>query len=175
MVIGPTPPGTGVMADAFSLTFSKSTSPQSLPFSSRSMPTSMTTAPSFTISAVINFGLPMAATKISARLHSSKRSFVLLWQTVTVASALRRSSAMGRPTILLLPTTTARLPATGILLRESISMTPSGVQATVPASLRASLPMFSAKNPSTSLEGGMRDKSRFSSSPRGSGSWMRMP
>ena len=77
---------------------------------------------------------------------------------------------MGRPTILLLPTTTARLPATGILLRESISMTPSGVQATVPSSLRASLPMFSAKNPSTSLAGGMRDKSRFSSSPRGSGS-----
>src|SRR6185437_13174786 len=42
IVIGPTPPGTGVIAEAFSLADSKSTSPQSLPFSSRFMPTSMT-------------------------------------------------------------------------------------------------------------------------------------
>lgn len=44
-VIGPTPPGTGVIADAFAATSSKATSPQSLPFSSRLIPTSITTAP----------------------------------------------------------------------------------------------------------------------------------
>ena len=32
MVMGPTPPGTGVMAQAFGSTAAKSTSPQSLPF-----------------------------------------------------------------------------------------------------------------------------------------------
>ena len=53
--------GTGVMAEALSLTASKSTSPQSLPFS-RFIPTSITTAPAFTISAVTNRGLPTAAT-----------------------------------------------------------------------------------------------------------------
>ena len=45
-VIGPTPPGTGVMNDASFLTSSKSTSPQSFP-SKRLMPTSITTAPFF--------------------------------------------------------------------------------------------------------------------------------
>ncbi len=47
-VMGPTPPGTGVMYDALSTTASKSTSPTILPFSSRLMPISMTTAPCFT-------------------------------------------------------------------------------------------------------------------------------
>ncbi len=47
-VMGPTPPGTGVMYDALSTTASKSTSPTIFPFSSRLMPTSMTTAPCFT-------------------------------------------------------------------------------------------------------------------------------
>ena len=46
IVMGPTPPGTGVIAEHFGSTEAKSTSPQSLPFSSRFMPTSMTTAPS---------------------------------------------------------------------------------------------------------------------------------
>src|SRR2546427_3739395 len=41
IVMGPTPPGTGVMKPATSLTPSKSTSPQSLPSSLRFMPTSM--------------------------------------------------------------------------------------------------------------------------------------
>lgn len=48
MVMGPTPPGTGVIALVCGATFSKSTSPQSLLFSSLWMPTSITTAPSFT-------------------------------------------------------------------------------------------------------------------------------
>ena len=49
MVIGPTPPGTGVMYEAFSRTPSKSTSPTSRPSGSRLMPTSITTAPVRTI------------------------------------------------------------------------------------------------------------------------------
>ena len=48
IVIGPTPPGTGVIADAFSLTDAKSTSPVSLPSARLFIPTSMTTAPSLT-------------------------------------------------------------------------------------------------------------------------------
>ncbi len=78
MVIGPTPPGTGVMAEAMGATEAKSTSPQSLPFSSRFMPTSITTAPSLTISAVTNFALPTAATSISAYLVISARFLVRL-------------------------------------------------------------------------------------------------
>src|SRR5690349_12298125 len=60
MVIGPTPPGTGVMKEVFGATSLKSTSPfNTYPFlncgpSIRVVPTSMTTAPSFTISAVTN-------------------------------------------------------------------------------------------------------------------------
>ena len=46
IVIGPTPPGTGVMYEAFLLTDSKSTSPTNLPSSVLFIPTSITTAPS---------------------------------------------------------------------------------------------------------------------------------
>ena len=45
IVIGPTPPGTGVIQPATSFAASKSTSPQSLPSGRRLMPTSMTIAP----------------------------------------------------------------------------------------------------------------------------------
>ena len=51
MVIGPTPPGTGVIAPATSIASSKATSPSSLRVpsgcSTRSWPTSMTVAPGF--------------------------------------------------------------------------------------------------------------------------------
>ena len=87
--------------EAFCAQGSKSTSPHSLP-STRFMPTSTTTAPSFTISAVTNFGFPTAEIKISASRQISLSPRVLLWQTVTVASALRRRSAIGFPTVLLL-------------------------------------------------------------------------
>ena len=72
MVIGPTPPGTGVMKEHFGATFSKSTSPERrkpllrVASGTRVVPTSMMTAPSFTISAVTNPGLPMAAMMISS-------------------------------------------------------------------------------------------------------------
>ena len=45
MVIGPTPPGTGVMSAARSRAAANSTSPTSLPSAMRLVPTSMTTAP----------------------------------------------------------------------------------------------------------------------------------
>ena len=48
IVIGPTPPGTGVIALVCGATLSKSTSPQSLFSAFLWIPTSMTTAPSFT-------------------------------------------------------------------------------------------------------------------------------
>src|SRR6267378_2314094 len=60
---------------------------------------------------------PMAATRMSARRQTPGRSWVLEWQTVTVAFAFRRSIATGLPTMSLRPTTTASCPATGIALR----------------------------------------------------------
>src|SRR6185312_9218157 len=68
IVIGPTPPGTGVIAEASSATASWSTSPTSpLLFAASSglsllMPTSITTAPGLTYPAPIARGLPIAAT-----------------------------------------------------------------------------------------------------------------
>jgi hypothetical protein len=52
LVISPTPPGTGVIADAISFIESKSTSPFNLPFT-LFIPTSTTTAPFFIKSAFI--------------------------------------------------------------------------------------------------------------------------
>src|SRR6056300_679875 len=69
IVIGPTPPGTGVIAFTLSFTFSKSTSPTSflLPFSSiRLIPTSITTQSDLTQSCFTNFAIPTDATKMSA-------------------------------------------------------------------------------------------------------------
>ena len=66
IVIGPTPPGTGEIAEAISLTPSKSTSPARVPSSRRLMPTSMTTAPSLTQSALTRFAPPAAAIMTSA-------------------------------------------------------------------------------------------------------------
>src|SRR5438552_1920880 len=66
IVIGPTPPGTGVISDATWFTPSKSTSPtRRVPFFAeesgiRFIPTSTTIAPGFTISAVMSFALPAA-------------------------------------------------------------------------------------------------------------------
>jgi hypothetical protein len=73
--IGPTPPGTGVIALAISLTASKSTSPQRTS-STRLMPTSITTAPGFTKLASTIRGRPTAAIRTSARAHVPARSFV---------------------------------------------------------------------------------------------------
>jgi hypothetical protein len=76
IVIGPTPPGTGVMARALRLADSKSTSPTSFPVSSRLIPTSMITAPSFTMSPVTTPALPAATQRTSARRVCAARSRV---------------------------------------------------------------------------------------------------
>ena len=115
MVIGPTPPGTGVIQPATARTAAKSTSPHSLPApgwpsGTRFMPTSMTMAPGFTISAVSVWRRPTATTTTSAWRVNTARSGVALWQMVTVALACSSSSAIGLPTVLLRPTTTACLP-----------------------------------------------------------------
>jgi hypothetical protein len=120
-VIGPTPPGTGVMAEAFSLTGSKSTSPTrrkplaQVASGTRLTPTSMTTQPSGTISALIARGTPMAATRMSAWSVNRVMSGVAVWQTVTVALAPFRfwmsMAASGLPTMLLRPQMTTCLPS----------------------------------------------------------------
>src|SRR4029453_909128 len=67
IVMGPTPPGTGVIARTRSETPPKSTSPTTLPVSRRLMPTSITHAPSFTMSFVTVPGRPAATHRTSAR------------------------------------------------------------------------------------------------------------
>src|SRR5262249_48702107 len=81
------------------------------PSASRLMPTSTTIAPRLTISAVISFGLPAATTRISAWRVIEPRSGVLELQMVTVAPFCKSSNAMGLPTMLLRPTTTAWRPS----------------------------------------------------------------
>src|SRR2546423_1148065 len=82
IVIGPTPPGTGVIFEATSRTDSKSTSPCSrvpvlVPGSlTRLVPTSITTAPGFTMSPVTMRGLPAATIRISAVRVCDLRSTV---------------------------------------------------------------------------------------------------
>ena len=79
-VMGPTPPGTGVIAAHCGATEAKSTSP-TMPSSVRLMPTSMTTAPSLHVLARrSSSGRPIAATRMSASRHTAGRSTVRLWQ-----------------------------------------------------------------------------------------------
>jgi hypothetical protein len=81
----------------------------------RFMPTSTMTAPGLIKVARDQMpALPMAATRMSARRHSSARFDVLEWQMVTVALACSNSRAMGFPTMSLRPTTTAWRPETGM-------------------------------------------------------------
>ena len=68
---------TGLIHAAFWLTASKSTSPHSFPSGSLFVPTSITTAPSRTISAVTNLAFPMATSSNSASRHTAGRSLVL--------------------------------------------------------------------------------------------------
>ena len=76
IVIGPTPPGTGVIALATLETSLKSTSP-TIPKSVLLIPTSITMAPFFTQSPLTNLGIPTAAIIISALRHSAFKFQVL--------------------------------------------------------------------------------------------------
>ena len=137
MVIGPTPPGTGVIYEHRGATLSKSTSPLSrnplflVASGTLVVPTSIIVAPSLTISLVTNPGCPRAAIIMSASRQISFISFVALWHTVTVASpgmcfCIIRT-ATGFPTILLRPSTTQRFPFVGISYLARSSMIPAGV------------------------------------------------
>src|SRR6185369_14008375 len=101
IVIGPTPPGTGVIAPATSAASAKATSPTKRPLPSsvgmRLIPTSMTVAPGLIQSPRTISGRPIAATTMSARRTTSGRSRVREWQMVTVAFSLSNSAAIGLP------------------------------------------------------------------------------
>ena len=75
IVIGPTPPGTGVTALAILATSSKSTSP-TIPLFVLLIPTSITMAFFLTQSPFTSLGLPTAVIIISALLHSLFKSLV---------------------------------------------------------------------------------------------------
>ncbi len=122
IVIGPTPPGTGVIAPATFSALSNSTSPTRVLGAIRFMPTSITTAPGFIISPVIKLAIPTAATRISAFFVFDLRSFVFEWHIVTVPFLCKRS--IERPTI------THSLPVTSIPDSFISSITPAGVQGT---------------------------------------------
>ena len=161
IVIGPTPPGTGVIYEAFGSTFTKSTSPISVaPFSSKSfalhsrssgfalslvilfIPTSITTAPSFTISSLIRYGTPAATTRISASFVCDLRSFVSIWHIVGVAHSFKKRRLIGFPTISLCPTMVTSFPFMGISYLFIISMTPAGVAGTRKSCFATRLPIF---------------------------------
>mmetsp|Transcript_32839 Transcript_32839/g.60095 ORF Transcript_32839/g.60095 Transcript_32839/m.60095 type:complete len:226 (-) Transcript_32839:484-1161(-) len=195
IVIGPTPPGTGVILLATALAGSKATSPTSrypafLDASSTELiPTSMTTHPGFSQSAGTNSARPMAAITMSASRTAAAWSAVRLCTIVTVASRRMSSMATGRPTMLERPSTTAFLPAISTPLRSSSSMHPWGVQATwksrssniqlmrVPAWVlpMSSLAALSGCRPSTSFSGAMAFSTVFSSMCSGMGSCTRIP
>ena len=120
MVMGPTPPGTGVIRPATSTASAKSTSPTTrvLPSAAltgslegtRLMPTSMTVAPGLIQSPLIISGRPTAATRMSAVRHRAGRSRVRECAIVTVQLSPSSSCAIGLPTMLERPTMTAFRP-----------------------------------------------------------------
>ncbi len=151
--MGHTQPGTGDIAHAISRTLSKSTSPWTYPFTNV-LPTSTTTAPGFTISAVINRGFPIATMRTSALPVISARFGVLLLQLVTVAHALMAMRLIGFPTMFDRPRMTTCLPSSGILYHSRSFLIPFGVQDTSPeSSPRKRFPILVRVNQSTSLRG----------------------
>ena len=117
MVMGPTPPGTGVIFEATREALSKSTSPTKRRPDFRDasgmkfVPTSTTTAPGFNQLPFTNWAWPTAATTRSASLTILLMLRVLECTTVTVASLACSRAATGMPTMFERPTTTALFPA----------------------------------------------------------------
>ena len=174
MVRGPTPPGTGVIADAICRTAGNATSPtRAWPFLwnlSRRRPLEEPAGEQGVLDSVhadVHHhgarphvigrrsapGRPMAATRMSASRVTAARSEVREWATVTVASAWSSRSAMGLPTMSLRPTTTARRPETVMPLRSRSSMMPAGVHATNRGRFCTRRPTLTAVKPSTSFAG----------------------
>mmetsp|Transcript_26341 Transcript_26341/g.42225 ORF Transcript_26341/g.42225 Transcript_26341/m.42225 type:complete len:280 (-) Transcript_26341:354-1193(-) len=183
MVMGPTPPGTGVILDATLTTSSKSTSPVRrypdffVASGTELVPTSMTAAPFLTQLLLIMCAEPAAAMMMSAFLQIPSGSAVRLCTTVTVQSFFMSMSAAGMPTMLLRPTTTAFFPASATPLRSSSTTHPLGVHGMNSGSwpFMLSLPMFSGWKPSTSFSRLMAASTFSSFICLGSGSCTRMP
>jgi len=93
IVIGPTPPGTGVRAFAFFETSSNATSP-TIPLSVLLIPTSITIESFLTQSPLTSSGIPTAAIIISASKHSALRSFVFEWVMVTVQFSFKEVESL---------------------------------------------------------------------------------
>ncbi len=114
IVIGPTPPGTGVIAPAFLDTVAKLQSPHSLPFNLFIL-TSIIVAPRFIILGFKKFGVPVAVIIISAAFVCLVMPTVLLWHIVTVAFWASNRCIRGLPTRLLRFIITACLPSRAML------------------------------------------------------------
>ena len=140
------------------------------------IPTSTTTAPSFIISAVINFAFPAQATTISAFLHSSFRSFVLVWHTVIVAWSFNIIIANGFPTTILRPTIVTFFPVRSMWKWRSISITACAVHGACPSfSPKNTLALLNGLMQSTSFSGAMASMTAASSSGSGKGSCTKIP
>ena len=117
------------------------------------MPASNTTAPGFTISAVILTGRPILTTRISALLVIAARSWVCEWQIVTVASWRMSTRAVGLPPILLRPTTTALRLAIGIPASCNTVRITSAVEGMKLGKPSSRFPALRGPRPSTSFSG----------------------
>ena len=155
IVIGPTPPGTGVIAAATSRRPPRSRRRRQRPASPRLMPTSITTAPGLTISAPTSRGdahrgdqhVGLAADRgevAGARVaHGHRR--VGGEQQRARAACRPASSGRRRP---------PRAPSSSTPAWRSSSITPAGVQGRpAPGMPWASRPALSGVSPSTSLAG----------------------
>ena len=180
MVIGPTPPGTGVIAPATSAAAAKSTSPTSRRLAVRPVdavdPDVDHRGAGLDPVARHHPGRPTAATRMSARRQTAGRSRVRECAIVTVQLSPSRSCAIGLPTMLERPTTTASCPARSPTGRAAASGSRAGCRAPAPARPIARRPALPAWKPSTSLSGADRRRARaWRRSARGSGSCTRMP
>ena len=119
-VIGPTPPRTGAIKEAFWETLLKSTSPVILPLNLPE-PQSITIAPFFTILPFIKFGLPVPEIRISACFVKNVMFFVKLPTAEKVAFSFKSQMLKGFPTNIPVPIKTIFFPLISIryFLRSS--------------------------------------------------------
>ena len=135
----------------------------------------MTTAPGLTKSAVTNLARPIATTKISALEATWAKLWVREWVKVTVAFLANSNWAMGFPTILERPMTTAFLPSSSMSYSRNISIIPAGVEGIITGWPDQRRPMLSGWKPSTSFSGSMANKTASSSMCFGKGNWTKIP
>ena len=181
MVIGPTPPGTGVMAPATASASAKSTSPTRREpdlreaSAMRLMPTSITQAPALIQSDLTMFGRPTAGTRMSALRHSTGKLSVREWATVTVQFCSRNRRAAGFPTRMDRPMMTQCLPDRSPSVSFARITQPVGVQGRRPGCPSSKRPALVSVRPSTSLSGSISAMTRSESMWPGRGSCTRMP